>query len=532
MENRLKTALENGEFAVTLELIPGRGAKEEAQLRELDEAERIYATGRAHALSITDNPGGNSAILADAVAQQLHEKDITTLVHFTCKDRNRNQMQSQLYALERRGIENLLMMTGDYTYSGWQGRARPVFDLDPVQALQMSDAMNKGLTEPGPRGDLREQPTHFFAGAVVSPFKWTEGEVLTQYWKLEKKILSGARYIISQLGYDARKMQELLLYLRERGYTTPVLANIYVISAGTARYMKSGNVPGCSISDEFLDILAEEAKAEDKGKQARYLRAAKMVAIARGLGYAGAHIGGLNLTAEAFTWILDTADEIQSQWREWAKEIHYGQPEGFYLYRAAVDERGEATGLNTAETSARDEVCRGGKVMRNYGVSRFFHYWVLTRDKRGYALLKKVMDWRERRKGRHRHHGLEHLGKTVLYGCMDCGDCGLEAAIYTCPMTQCPKCQRNGPCGGSENGWCEVYPQERYCIHFKAYHRLKKYGELSRLDSFITPPNNWDFYETSGWSNYTHNRDNAARRQALPPIDERTQIIKNRKIDS
>jgi methylenetetrahydrofolate reductase (NADPH) len=131
------------------------------------------------------------------------------------------------------------------------------------------------------------------------------------------------------------------------------------------------------------------------------------------------------------------------------------------------------------------------------------------------------MESRERKKGLHRHHGLEHLGKTVLYGCMDCGDCGLEAAIYTCPMTQCPKCQRNGPCGGSTEGWCEVYPDERYCIYFKAYHRLKKYDELYKLDSFITPPNNWDFYETSGWSNYTHQRDNAARRIYLPPQEER-----------
>lgn len=170
--------------------------------------------------------------------------------------------------------------------------------------------------------------------------------------------------------------------------------------------------------------------------------------------------------------------------------------------------------------------------MRNYGISRFFHHWVLTRGKRGYGLLRNVMDWRERKKGQHRRHGLEHLGKTVLYGCMDCGDCGLEAAVYTCPMTQCPKCQRNGPCGGSEDGWCEVYPHERYCIHFKAYHRLKKYGELYRLDSFITSPNNWDFYETSGWSNYTHNRDNAARRQELPPINRRANTLNDKKIDS
>ena len=137
------------------------------------------------------------------------------------------------------------------------------------------------------------------------------------------------------------------------------------------------------------------------------------------------------------------------------------------------------------------------------------------------------MERREKKRGLHRRHGLEHLGKTVLYGCMDCGDCGLETAIYTCPMTQCPKCQRNGPCGGSADGWCEVYPNQRYCIHFKAYHRLKKYNELAKLDAYITPPNNWDYYETSGWSNYTHQRDNAASRQSLPASALRPQAAKD-----
>jgi methylenetetrahydrofolate reductase (NADPH) len=525
MSNSFREALESGEFVVTCEVIPGRGANEAAQIKEFEEAERIYATGRVHAISITDNPGGNPALLADTFAADLLAKGLTPLVHLTCKDRNRNQFQSQFYSMERQGIQNLLVMSGDYEYSGWEGRPRPVFDLDPVQVLRMVGEVNQGLTVSTPRGDIQEQPSHFFAGAVVSPFKWTEAETVTQYLKLEKKLVSGAQFIISQLGYDARKMEELLIYLREKGYTTPVIANVYVISAGTARFMKGGNIPGCYMSDELLEVLTEEAKAEDKGKAARYLRAAKTVAIARGLGYAGVHIGGMGLTAEIFNTILDIADEIQDDWRAWAKELHYGQPDGFYLYEAEKDASGEKTGLNTLDAAPLTESRRQRAIMKSYGLSRFAHYWMLTQDKRGYKILRKIMDRRDKKKGQHRHHGIEHVGKVVLYGCMDCGDCGLEAAIYTCPMTQCPKCQRNGPCGGSADGWCEVYPDERYCIHFKAYHRLKKYNELYKLDSFITPPNNWDYYETSAWSNYTHNRDNTAHRIPLP--ENRAEPVNN-----
>ena len=83
-------------------------------------------------------------------------------------------------------------------------------------------------------------------------------------------------------------------------------------------------------------------------------------------------------------------------------------------------------------------------------------------------------------------------------------------------MAQCPKSQRNGPCGGSDDGWCEVYPHERYCIWYMAYHRANRYGELERMESFITPPIDWSLRGTSAWSNYTHRRDNAAHRT---PID-------------
>ncbi|MDR1422641.1 MAG: methylenetetrahydrofolate reductase C-terminal domain-containing protein [Coriobacteriales bacterium] len=509
MANKLRDALQAGEFVVSVEIIPGRGANEPGQHKEFEEAQAIWATERVHAVSITDNPSGNPALLADAFGIDFYEAGITPLVHTTCKDRSRNQFQAQFYSLQRAGVENLLVMSGDYQATGWMGRGRPVFDLDPIQVLQMIGEMNEGLVYQARGGEHREEPASFFAGSVVNPFKYTEGETITQYLKVEKKIFAGAQFIISQLGYDSRKTAELVTYLSQRGYKTPLIANIFLLTPGAARMMRANAIPGCYISDELMATLEKEAKAEDKGRAARYVRAAKMIAIARGQGYAGVHIGGFGITVDAFNHILDMAKDLQERWEDWADEISYSKTGGFFLY----DREG-------AE-APRTELVRTRKLMSGYGLSRFFHRLVLSRDKGFYGVLKTVMDRRERKKGPNRHHGLEHLGKTVLYGCMDCGDCGLEAAIYTCPMTQCPKCQRNGPCGGSVDGWCEVYPDERYCIHFKAYHRLKKYNELHKLDSFITPPNNWEFYETSGWSNYTHERDNAAHRMPLPPPGQR-----------
>ena len=72
-------------------------------------------------------------------------------------------------------------------------------------------------------------------------------------------------------------------------------------------------------------------------------------------------------------------------------------------------------------------------------------------------------------------HALEQVAKVPLFGCRDCGDCSLPEIAYVCPESQCAKNQRNGPCGGTRDGLCEVYDTE--CIWSQAYERLKAYGE-------------------------------------------------------
>ena len=66
---------------------------------------------------------------------------------------------------------------------------------------------------------------------------------------------------------------------------------------------------------------------------------------------------------------------------------------------------------------------------------------------------------------------LEHVSKSVMFQCKDCGDCSLPDIAYLCPESQCAKNQRNGPCGGTRDGLCEVEDFE--CIWSRAYDRLK-----------------------------------------------------------
>jgi methylenetetrahydrofolate reductase (NADPH) len=88
-------------------------------------------------------------------------------------------------------------------------------------------------------------------------------------------------------------------------------------------------------------------------------------------------------------------------------------------------------------------------------------------------------------------------------------------------MSECPKNQRNGACGGSYEGWCEVYPGIRRCVYVKAYARLKNYREEENLDTYTVAPCNWDFYQTSSWINFYLGRDHSAGRFGIQKPEER-----------
>lgn len=73
--------------------------------------------------------------------------------------------------------------------------------------------------------------------------------------------------------------------------------------------------------------------------------------------------------------------------------------------------------------------------------------------------------------------------------CAACGDCVLGLTGGICPIARCSKSLLNGPCGGSENGHCEISP-DTDCAWQLIYDRLNSMGKLHLLQE-IQPPKNW-----------------------------------------
>ena len=61
--------------------------------------------------------------------------------------------------------------------------------------------------------------------------------------------------------------------------------------------------------------------------------------------------------------------------------------------------------------------------------------------------------------------------------CRNCGDCILAKTAGICPVARCAKSLFNGPCGGSQGGYCEV-GGGTFCAWTQIYARLKKTGQL------------------------------------------------------
>ncbi len=74
--------------------------------------------------------------------------------------------------------------------------------------------------------------------------------------------------------------------------------------------------------------------------------------------------------------------------------------------------------------------------------------------------------------------------------CKCCGNCVLDVTGGICPVTMCAKGLLNGPCGGPQDGHCEV-DEDTPCAWIQIYERLKKQGRLDNITK-IFPAREWE----------------------------------------
>lgn len=478
------------EFTITFELVPSRGGKNRQIDRTLGLASDLATDGRIQAVSITDNAGGHPALSPEVLGLEILDMGLDVISHLSCKDKNRNEMEGQLFGWDRRGLHNLLVISGDYPKQGYRGHPKPVFDLDSVHVVDMLNLMNQGLYLNQP-----DHPTSFFKGVAVSPFKLTEAEQLMQYYKLHRKIAAGADYVITQLGFDARKFHEVLLYMRQQALNVPILASVFIPTMPLADIMYRGGVPGCVIPEALYKEMQQEANSPDRGKKARLTRAAKLMAVLKDMGYDGAHIGGPGLDMEDFDLMLSAMEKYQSRAKDLITELTFWPEEGFRLYR-----KDRRTGLNLEEA----RTCGQGyeKLRPVYAVSRLVHNTAFNPQSPFFKISRQTCLALHDSLFKRPFSAFEQISKFLMFACQNCGDCTLASLAYLCPQSGCAKYMLNGPCGGSRDGWCEVYPGKKRCIYVRTYERLASANRQGEFKKGFEPPRNWLLNNSSSWRNF------------------------------
>lgn len=503
--------LNSPRFIYGAELVTTRGIPEPDQRPKLVElGEGLAADSRISWISITDNPGGNPMIPADWIANILKPRGKQLVIHLTCKDLNRNGLESAAWRYAAEGFDNILALTGDYPTAGFNGPALPVFDLDSVSLVSMLRSMNEGLKVTRPNGKTDRLPkTNFFIGCAVAPFKRQERELMPQYFKLARKLQSGAQWVIPQLGYDMRKFHEIKLFMDWAHLFAPIVGNVYVLNKVVARMFNQKKIPGCVVSDALYAQVEKYAAGPDKGKAFFTELAAKQLAVFKGMGFAAGYLGGIH-KAESFAQIIDLAESYgPNDWKEFAKEIQYPKTDEFYLF-----EKDPATGLgngsllNAEYLNSLDTPPKSPEVTLSYRFTRMMHGLAFTPGKNLFPAVQKTYSRLE--EGKHTTtlkalHAVEHTSKTMMFGCKDCGDCSLPDTGYFCPRASCSKTQRNGPCGGSTDGRCELDDKE--CMWARSYDRLKYYGESRHMIEGPAVFANPSLSGTSGWANNFLGRD-------------------------
>ncbi len=244
--------LRNNSFVVTSEIGPPKGI-ETAKLIE----EALHIRSRVDAINVTDLQSSVMRLGSLAVCALLKQQGIETVFQLTCRDRNRLALQSDLLSAAALGIENVLLLTGDHTSLGDHPDAKPVFDLDSVQLLQVARGLMQGTDMRGNK--LSGKTPHFCLGAVVNP---GADPLEPQIVKMEKKIEAGAEFFQTQAVYDVGVFETFLQ--KTRHLKVPVMAGIvFLKSAGMARYMNK-NVAGVSVPEQLIKEMETTA---DKAAQ-------------------------------------------------------------------------------------------------------------------------------------------------------------------------------------------------------------------------------------------------------------------------
>jgi methylenetetrahydrofolate reductase (NADPH) len=257
--SNFRRVLESGRFAVTTELTPPLSGDPR---RFLDKA--LPLRGLADAVNITDGASARTHMSALAAAVLLIQHDIEPILQFTCRDRNRIALQSDVLGAAALGIRNLLFLRGDDSTAGDEPEAKAVFDCDSRQLIERVAIMRDRSRLLS--GRAVDGVPEFFIGGADTPIDPPNG------WypqALSAKIAAGAHFVQTQFCMDVQIVRRYTQCLIDCG----LMKRIYLLigiaplaSARSAQWMRQ-RLHGTIIPKRLVERMSSAADRKLEGRR-------------------------------------------------------------------------------------------------------------------------------------------------------------------------------------------------------------------------------------------------------------------------
>ncbi len=463
-ENPLCRQLREGTFSILVEF--------NTPLREQPFASAI-APGQSMARLVRQQPLVTAMAVTDRLRGELcHDAAETAtalaeaaakpvLLHLSGKGSTRERMLDLLAAASSAGIRNVLAVTGDRSDQHPLAHGLQRVPKHPVGYLDSIDIIRLA----------RESKYNFFVGAGVNPYKYNPADQYLQYYKMLRKIASGADFIVTQSGWDMKKLQELQWFLQMRDVQVPVIARLPILSTDEISRLPDRLIPGVTTSRALAAAMERESDVNATQSLVAQLQRIALQAVGcKLLGYSGIQITGtrdeqtlamvLAKITEAMTAIKSYSHWTQA-WNDYHSTIDFTpSSQAYYMF----------SNLLTPDR----QMYKAGKcpmTTRSFPPAR--------RRDRTQAALAAILN------SKHVPPAIRSAVQALTcHGCRQ-PDCSARYCFNLCPAT-CPKQLTYGACGGSgPEGLCEF--GHTTCFFHRVLAVAAERHQLSCLEEAITP---------------------------------------------
>jgi homocysteine S-methyltransferase len=228
----------------------------------------------ADAITMADNSLAQARMSNLALAAIMKSKlGIDPVVHITCRDRNLLGQQSHLMGLDALDIDHVLLVTGDPPRYGDLPGTSPVYDVSSFELIRMVRQFNEGISFSGKR---LNHSGRFVIGAAFNPHV---NNIQNAVSRLEKKVQSGADYIVTQPVYDIETIE--LIHRVTQHVDVPIFISIMpLVSSRNAEFLHN-EVPGISVPDDIRARMRDVG--DDGGRQEGISIAVEFISAAKSL---------------------------------------------------------------------------------------------------------------------------------------------------------------------------------------------------------------------------------------------------------